>query len=173
MNKMSDESESSDEDIALSELKEKKKSAKKKKAVAAVKPDPAPNSSKKRKSATATTNGSAKNKKAKVSNGDTNQKAKVKKEANGDKKPKALKKLDKTERLQYGMQSFLWWNAAEPPLGCQWDTMEHAGVAFPEPYVPHGVKMLYDGQPVDFTPVQEEAYVQYMCNVRCQFCRQK
>lgn len=70
---------------------------------------------------------------------------------------KQLKKLEKTERLQYAMQAFLWWDAKEPPEGCQWVTMEHAGVSFPEDYVPHGVKMLYDGQPVDLTPAQEEA----------------
>mmetsp|Transcript_61717 Transcript_61717/g.93157 ORF Transcript_61717/g.93157 Transcript_61717/m.93157 type:complete len:719 (-) Transcript_61717:132-2288(-) len=70
---------------------------------------------------------------------------------------KELKKLDKAERLQYGMQSFLWWNAKEPPEGCQWLTMEHAGVSFPEPYTPHGVKMHYDGNPIDLTPLQEEA----------------
>jgi DNA topoisomerase-1 len=106
-------------------------------------------------------NGSAK-KKAKIKkednvNGDKKPKAKVKKEDSGDRKPKALKKLEKTERLQYGMQSFLWWEAHDPPPGCQWDTMEHAGVSFPEPYVTHGVKMLYDGKPVDLTPIQEEA----------------
>ena len=70
---------------------------------------------------------------------------------------KTLKKLEKAERLQYAMQSFLWWNAQEPPEGCQWVTMEHAGVSFPEEYEPHGVKMLYDGKPVDLTPIQEEA----------------
>jgi len=35
--------------------------------------------------------------------------------------------------------------------------MEHAGVSFPEPYQPHGIKMKYDGQPVELTPLQEEA----------------
>lgn len=73
------------------------------------------------------------------------------------KKAKGLKKLDRAERLQYAMQAFLWWNATEPPEGCQWVTMEHAGVSFPEPYVPHGIKMKYDGKPVDLTPLQEEA----------------
>lgn len=72
-------------------------------------------------------------------------------------KGKTLKKRDKAERLQYAMQAFLWWNAEEPPEGCQWNTMEHAGVSFPENYVPHGVKMHYDGEPVDLTPVEEEA----------------
>jgi DNA topoisomerase IB len=68
-----------------------------------------------------------------------------------------LKKLDRTERLTYAMQSFLWWDAVDPPAGCQWVTMEHAGVAFPEKYQPHGVRLLYDGQPVSLTPEQEEA----------------
>ena len=74
---------------------------------------------------------------------------------NGSKKK--LKELDKTERLTFAMQSFLWWDAEEPPAGCQWRTMEHAGVSFPEAYVPHGVKMKYDGEEVDLTPAQEEA----------------
>lgn len=72
-------------------------------------------------------------------------------------KAKQLKQLDRAERLQYAMQSFLWWNAQDPPPGCQWVTMEHAGVSFPEPYEPHGVKMRYDGQDVTLTPLQEEA----------------
>jgi len=75
-------------------------------------------------------------------------------------KTKELKKLDKAERLQYAMQAFLWWNAKDPPEGCQWSTMEHAGVSFPDQYQPHGIKMKYDGKPVDLTPLQEEAYVQ-------------
>jgi hypothetical protein len=35
----------------------------------------------------------------------------------------------------------------------------YLGVSFPEPYVPHGVKMKYDGKDVDLNPVEEEAYV--------------
>ena len=38
----------------------------------------------------------------------------------------------------------------------RWNTLEHHGVLFPPEYVPHGVKMLYDGVPVDLTPEQEE-----------------
>jgi len=72
-------------------------------------------------------------------------------------KGKKLKELDPTERLTYAMQSFLWWDADEPPEGCQWRTMEHAGVSFPESYVPHGIKLKYDGKEVDLTPAQEEA----------------
>ncbi|CAL5221032.1 g3151 [Coccomyxa viridis] len=38
----------------------------------------------------------------------------------------------------------------------KWETLEHSGVLFPPEYTPHGVKMLYDGKPVDLTPKQEE-----------------
>lgn len=72
-------------------------------------------------------------------------------------KHRQLKQLDKTERLQYAMQSFLWWDAVEPPAGCQWRSMEHAGVSFPEPYIPHGIPIKYDGQDVQLTPAEEEA----------------
>jgi DNA topoisomerase-1 len=143
------------DDVPLKQLKKKKKklstgcvkstSSKKK---SAAKPDPAPSSSgsKKRKSTSSTASTSSSNKK-------------VKKEATSGGKgvKKELKKLDKGERLQYAMQSFLWWDAAEPPEGCQWSTMEHAGVSFPEPYLPHGIKMKYDGKPIELSPVQEEA----------------
>lgn len=40
--------------------------------------------------------------------------------------------------------------------GKKWTTLEHNGVIFPPPYKSHGVKMLYNGQPVDLTPEQEE-----------------
>ncbi|KAL7511330.1 hypothetical protein ACHAXN_008438 [Cyclotella atomus] len=116
-------------------------------------------------------------KKAKTSNGKAKpdkvtSSAKVKKEKNGkssDKKPaakkptnngkaaKSLKQMDKAEKISHAMQAYLWWNADNPPAGCQWVKMEHAGVSFPEAYTPHGVKMLYDGQPVDLTPIEEEA----------------
>mmetsp|Transcript_22015 Transcript_22015/g.49006 ORF Transcript_22015/g.49006 Transcript_22015/m.49006 type:complete len:778 (-) Transcript_22015:65-2398(-) len=95
--------------------------------------------------------------------------AKVKKEKsakkkNGDKpaaadkkKPKELKKMEKVERIAHAMQAYLWWNAEDPPEGCQWTKMSHAGVSFPEAYEPHGVKMLYDGKEVDLSPEEEEA----------------
>eukprot|EP00252_Welwitschia_mirabilis_P024758 TRINITY_DN744_c0_g1_i2.p1 TRINITY_DN744_c0_g1~~TRINITY_DN744_c0_g1_i2.p1 ORF type:complete len:711 (-),score=172.30 TRINITY_DN744_c0_g1_i2:1356-3488(-) len=40
--------------------------------------------------------------------------------------------------------------------GQKWTTLEHNGVIFPPAYKPHGVKMLYNGKPVDLTPEQEE-----------------
>ncbi|ESQ42921.1 hypothetical protein EUTSA_v10012622mg [Eutrema salsugineum] len=38
----------------------------------------------------------------------------------------------------------------------KWKTLEHNGVIFPPPYNCHGVKILYQGKPVDLTPEQEE-----------------
>ncbi|KAL1209647.1 DNA topoisomerase 1 beta [Cardamine amara subsp. amara] len=38
----------------------------------------------------------------------------------------------------------------------KWTTLEHNGVIFPPPYKRHGVKILYQGKPVDLTPEQEE-----------------
>ncbi|XP_019162797.1 PREDICTED: DNA topoisomerase 1 beta-like [Ipomoea nil] len=43
----------------------------------------------------------------------------------------------------------------------KWTTLVHNGVIFPPPYKPHGVKMLYKGQPVDLTPEQEEVATMY------------
>eukprot|EP00899_Mesostigma_viride_P007670 jgi/Mesvir1/16904/Mv15773-RA.2 len=43
----------------------------------------------------------------------------------------------------------------------KWTTLEHNGVLFPPDYKPHGVKILYDGQPVDLTPEQEEVATFY------------
>ncbi|KAG0448612.1 hypothetical protein HPP92_027760 [Vanilla planifolia] len=40
--------------------------------------------------------------------------------------------------------------------GQKWTTLVHNGVIFPPSYKPHGIKMLYNGQPVDLTPEQEE-----------------
>ena len=38
----------------------------------------------------------------------------------------------------------------------KWTSLQHSGVLFPPDYEPHGVKMLYDKEPVDLTPEQEE-----------------
>lgn len=40
--------------------------------------------------------------------------------------------------------------------GRKWTSLEHNGVIFPPLYNPHGIKMLYNGQPVDLTSEQEE-----------------
>jgi len=42
-----------------------------------------------------------------------------------------------------------------------WKTLRHCGVMFPPEYEPHGVKMLYDGKPIDLTPEEEEVASMY------------
>ena len=45
----------------------------------------------------------------------------------------------------------------------KWQTLAHNGVLFPPDYTPHGIKMLYNGQPVDLTPEQEEVWRPLAC----------
>lgn len=48
-----------------------------------------------------------------------------------------------------------WWKEEEPlPEGKKWRHLEHNGVIFPPKYEPHGVKMLYDGEPVELNAEQ-------------------
>ena len=96
-------------------------------------------------------------KKVKTESSSSLESSKSKSNPQSQQQQRELKKLDKTERLQYAMQSFLWWNSKEPAPGCQWTTMEHAGVAFTEPYVPHHIPMMYQNQSLVLTPLQEEA----------------
>jgi len=91
-------------------------------------------------------------KKSNTNGNDNNKKVSINGAING-----GLKAMDKAERISHGMQAYLWWNANDPPKGCQWSKMEHAGVSFPEPYIPHNVKMLYDGNDVTLSPIEEEA----------------
>ena len=43
----------------------------------------------------------------------------------------------------------------------KWETLKHNCVLFPPEYTPHGVKVKYDGVPVDLTPEQEEVATMY------------
>jgi DNA topoisomerase-1 len=38
----------------------------------------------------------------------------------------------------------------------KWRSLEQNGVSFTPDYEPHNVKLLYDGEPVELTPAQEE-----------------
>ena len=54
-----------------------------------------------------------------------------------------------------------WWNDPPLPKGVKWRTLEHNGVIFAPPYEPHGVKMLYNGKPIELSPVAEERATHY------------
>ena len=54
------------------------------------------------------------------------------------------------------MKSFKWWDEEALPQGIQWMSLEHNGIFFPPEYVPHNVKMRYDGREIDLPPELEE-----------------
>ncbi|KAF8410808.1 hypothetical protein HHK36_003345 [Tetracentron sinense] len=67
---------------------------------------------------------------------------------------KTTKKFKKvTKNSKYSKSTKLQPSSGE---GQKWTTLVHSGVIFPLPYKPHGVKMLYNGKPVELTPEQEE-----------------
>lgn len=55
----------------------------------------------------------------------------------------------------------------------KWNTLEHGGVLFPPEYAPHGVKLKYDGIPVDLTPEQEEVATMYAAMLETDYVKQK
>lgn len=67
-----------------------------------------------------------------------------------------FKELKKMEKLEQAMKSFKWWEHEDLPQGVQWRSMEHNGLSFPPAYTPHGVPLLYKGDPVELTPELEE-----------------
>lgn len=92
---------------------------------------------------------------------------KEKKEPKEEKEEKKGKKGSKKGEGEDGTAkseedtTYKWWEAEEDwkvgeKKNWKWRTLRHNGVYFMPDYVPHGVKMLYDGKPVDLTPAQEE-----------------
>ncbi|KAF9150838.1 DNA topoisomerase 1 [Linnemannia schmuckeri] len=79
---------------------------------------------------------------------------KVKKEEADDKSKvkKAKKEEDEDEDAD------AWWlNQKEnEDDSVKWTSLKHNGVYFPPEYVPHGVKMKYDGKPITLAPAVEE-----------------
>ncbi|KAI9334492.1 hypothetical protein DFJ73DRAFT_36747 [Zopfochytrium polystomum] len=49
-----------------------------------------------------------------------------------------------------------WWKKENNDDSVKWTTLQHSGPVFPPPYVPHGVKMKYDGKEVSLEPDAEE-----------------
>jgi len=52
--------------------------------------------------------------------------------------------------------SVKWWQLEPRKDDIKWERFDHNGVVFPPEYTPHGIKMTYDGVPLDLTPDQEE-----------------
>jgi DNA topoisomerase I len=55
----------------------------------------------------------------------------------------------------------------------KWTKLEHGGVLFPPEYQPHGIKLKYDGVPVDLTPEQEEIATMYASMLETDYVTQK
>jgi DNA topoisomerase-1 len=145
---------SSDEEMSLADLAKqsttkstssetKKKKKKKKKDKKVKKKKKKDKKDKKRKSSSSSSSSAKPAKRART------------KKASGPKKPKA-KTLTQTQQLDRAMKAYRWWEADALPPGVKWQTLEHHGVHFPPAYTPHGVSILYEGNPVVLTPVQEE-----------------
>ena len=75
------------------------------------------------------------------------------KKADSEDTPSRKKKAAEQEDA---VEVFKWWENTSWDNSVKWKTLEHNGVYFPPEYVPHGVKMLYDGQPITLSPASEE-----------------
>lgn len=64
-------------------------------------------------------------------------------------------KKDKGDEEE-GTAVYKWWEEEEKEGGIKWSTLSHAGPLFPAVYVPHGIKMKYNGAEVVLTPACEE-----------------
>jgi DNA topoisomerase-1 len=92
----------------------------------------------------------------------TKVKKEVKKEEKSPMKPSAKKKAKKEDGVkeedEEGEQ-YKWWNDEDRDEAVKWDTLEHSGPVFPPLYIPHGIKIKYDGVPVTLSADGEEIAV--------------
>lgn len=78
-------------------------------------------------------------------------------------KKKGKQKVVKEESDEEDDEEYRWWEAenAKGDGTVKWNTLEHNGVYFPPEYVPHNVKMKYDGKEVHLEPEAEEVATFY------------
>lgn len=73
------------------------------------------------------------------------------------KKSNKLAKILTTTSFSDIIQVNKWWEqAVEDDTETKWTRLEHNGVVVAPKYEPHGVKILYKGNPIDLKPFQEE-----------------
>lgn len=67
-------------------------------------------------------------------------------------------KKSKAKKEEEQQEIYRWWEEQKENEddSIKWTTLEHQGVLFPPDYVPHGVKMKYDGKPITLSPEAEE-----------------
>ncbi|KAI7898901.1 uncharacterized protein BX663DRAFT_523196 [Cokeromyces recurvatus] len=72
----------------------------------------------------------------------------------------STKREKKVKKEEDDPSFYKWWEEEQSELendgSIKWTTLQHNGVLFPPEYVPHGVKMKYDGKPITLTPEAEE-----------------
>ena len=61
------------------------------------------------------------------------------------KKVKKETKSPRKKKEEPEEEVFKWWEQEAREDGVKWTTLQHQGVYFPPDYIPHGVKMKYDG----------------------------
>jgi DNA topoisomerase-1 len=71
---------------------------------------------------------------------------------------KVVRKQTKKVKDEEAEAQFKWWEQSneDEDGSVKWNELEHNGVLFPPAYVPHGVKMKYDGKPISLSPEAEE-----------------
>lgn len=70
-----------------------------------------------------------------------------------------VKREKKVKKEEDDPTLYKWWEEQQPMVeddSIKWTTLEHNGVLFPPEYVPHGIKMKYDGKPITLSPEAEE-----------------
>jgi len=70
------------------------------------------------------------------------------------KEEKVSKRKKKNEEEE--VEVFRWWDNEKEDDSVKWTTLEHQGPYFPPEYVSHGIKMKYQGKPIDLVPECEE-----------------
>ncbi|CAH6420215.1 DNA topoisomerase 1 [uncultured virus] len=55
----------------------------------------------------------------------------------------------------------------------KWTTLEHNGVLFPPPYEPHGIPVLYQGQPIILEPAAEELATMYARYIESDYVKKR
>uniref|UniRef100_A0A1D1Y8P7 DNA topoisomerase I n=1 Tax=Anthurium amnicola TaxID=1678845 RepID=A0A1D1Y8P7_9ARAE len=85
------------------------------------------------------------------------------KEKGVSEKKKGKQKAAKVESDEEEDEEYRWWEVehAKGDGTVKWNTLEHNGVYFPPEYVPHNVKMKYDGKAVHLEPEAEEVATFY------------
>ncbi|KAG0327697.1 DNA topoisomerase 1 [Dissophora globulifera] len=69
-----------------------------------------------------------------------------------------VKKMKKEEEEEEDEDENAWWlkEGGNEDDSVKWTTLTHNGVYFAPEYIPHGIKMLYDGKPISLAPEVEE-----------------